>query len=217
MSRFTTLWSAVVLLAVLLNGCGRFTPSPPPAVQIVVKYPGARPSVMEDSVCNPILQQLRGIEGDSTITCVSSCGRAEIYVQVKHSMSADLLLVLVQNRMALAAPVLPDKVEINITKIALGSPIPPPVNIHEIDFPVVNVDRSTVSRLGILVAAIDDAISDELGSGEPGPDSGKRLEKLSVKAVGGKDYRLRDFATIKTLREPSVRILREPPTEDGGK
>ncbi len=216
MLRFFSQPLAVILLAVLLSGCGRFTASPPPPVKITVEYPGARPSVVEDVICKPILQQLLGIEGGPTITCVSRAGRAEIYVQVKRAMDADMLVVLVQNRTALAIPVLPDKVRTDGVKVAAGSAVPRPVAVHEVDFPVVDVDREKAARLGISLSTVSDALGHEVGANEPGPDLLQRLDKLTFKANNGEDHYLREFATLRIVREPNIRILREPPDEEGG-
>jgi multidrug efflux pump subunit AcrB len=206
----------VCALVALLSGCGRFVASSPPAVRITVAYPGARPSVVEDVICVPILQQLRGIEGDCTITCVSGAGRAEIYVQARQAIDADLLLVLVNNRVAMAMPVLPDAVRSNGVGVGGGFAVPLPATVHEIEFPEVNIDRNKAARLGLSLSTISDAVSRQLGPDEPGPDSVARLEKLTIKAADGKSYHLRDFATIKIVREPNIRILCDPPNGRAG-
>ncbi len=98
MPNFTSQASTVVLIALLLSGCDWFGSAPPPMVKITVEYAGARPSVVEDVVCAPIVQQLLGVERLSSLTCVSRAGRAEIYVQARRGMDADLFLTLVGNR-----------------------------------------------------------------------------------------------------------------------
>ena len=56
-----------------------------------------------------------------------------------------------------------------------------------------------------------------MGAGAPAPNVAKRLEKLSFKAADGKECRLTDFATIKTVREPNIRVRREPPAGEDSK
>jgi hypothetical protein len=192
-------------------------PGPPPAVRIIVKYPGARPSVMEDVVCSPILQQLKGVADGEAITCVSRAGQAEICVQTKHPMSADRLNELVTKRVALGMPLLPHEATINIANVPSGYVVPTPLKTYEINFSEVELHREKIRHSGISLATISDALSHVLGPGEPGPDSGERLKKLSFKGADGKDHLLTDFATIRTIREPNVRIRREPPAGGAGR
>ncbi len=98
-----------------------------------------------------------------------------------------------------------------------GQAIPPLTDVHVVDFPEVDVDREKARRLGMTLTAIFDTLSKEMGSGELRPDAVKRLEKLTFKSTDGKDCRLRDFATIKTVREPNIRVRREPPAGEDSK
>jgi len=211
MPRLTSHASTTVLIALLLSGCDRFSSAPPPMVKITVEYPGARPSVVEDVVCTPIVQQLLGVERLSSITCISRAGRAEIYVQAQRDMDADMFVTLVGNRAKLAAPILPGKAKLSAATNLTGQAMPPVTDVHVVDFPHVDVDREKARRLGLSLTAIFDTLSKEMGSGEPSPDAAKRLEKVTFKSADGKDCRLTDFATIKTVREPSIRVRREPP------
>ena len=191
----------------VLCGCG----NPPPPVKITVAYPGARPSVMEDTVCTPIMQQLLGIEGEATVTCVSSAGHAEIFVQANRVVNGDVFTTLVDNRVRLAEPVLPAKANVSHPEVVSSVTIPTAREIHDVEFPIIDIDREKALQLGLSVSAASDAVDKALGPGEPLPDAVKRIGELSVKSADGKDCLLTDFATIKTVREPNIRIRCEPP------
>ncbi|MBX7104234.1 MAG: efflux RND transporter permease subunit [Gemmataceae bacterium] len=83
----------------------------PPTVEVSVVYPGANAQVVADTVAAPIEQQVNGVEG--MLYMSSQCTNDGTYtLTVSFQLGVDLNMaqVLVQNRVALAEPVLPDLV-----------------------------------------------------------------------------------------------------------
>ncbi len=83
----------------------------PPTVRVTCTYPGASAKVVADTVAAPIEQQVNGVE--DMLYMSSQCsndGSYSLMVTFKVGTDLDLAQVLVQNRVALAAPTLPDVV-----------------------------------------------------------------------------------------------------------
>src|SRR3954468_11153861 len=84
----------------------------PPTVEVSGVYPGANAQVVADTVAAPIEQQVNGVEGMMYMS--SQCTNDGTYtLTVTFNLGVDLNMaqVLVQNRVALAEPVLPDLVK----------------------------------------------------------------------------------------------------------
>lgn len=82
----------------------------PPSVMVMAAYPGASAETLAETVAAPIEQEINGVEDMLYITSSSSNGVAQITVTFKPGTNLDTAQVLVQNRMALAEPRLPDQV-----------------------------------------------------------------------------------------------------------
>ncbi len=83
----------------------------PPTVRVTCTYPGASAKVVADTVAAPIEQQVNGVE--DMLYMSSQCsndGSYSLMVTFKVGTDLNLAQVLVQNRVALAAPTLPDVV-----------------------------------------------------------------------------------------------------------
>src|SRR5437763_8737047 len=72
-----------------------------PAVRVIASNPGASAQVMVDTVTAPLEQQLRGMDGVTSIQSESRDGRAVITVYLKRNTNVPVAQVLVQNRVAL--------------------------------------------------------------------------------------------------------------------
>lgn len=84
----------------------------PPQVKVTTSYPGASASVVEEAVVRPIEQQLNGVENMIYIESVSSNdGSATITVTFRPGTDTDIAQVNVQNRVAVAEPLLPEEVK----------------------------------------------------------------------------------------------------------
>jgi multidrug efflux pump len=84
----------------------------PPTIQVDCKYPGASAEVVAETVAAPIEQQVNGVEGMLYMT--SSCtndGSYTLTVTFKLGVELNFAQVLVQNRINLALPALPDVVK----------------------------------------------------------------------------------------------------------
>lgn len=83
----------------------------PPTVQITATYPGANSKTVMESVVIPIEEQVNGVEGMDYITSAAADnGTANITVYFKPNVDPDIAAVNVQNRVARAAPILPNEV-----------------------------------------------------------------------------------------------------------
>ena len=84
----------------------------PPTVEVSAVYPGANAQVVADTVAAPIEQQVNGVE--DMLYMSSQCTNDGTYtLTVTFQLGVDLNMaqVLVQNRVALAQPILPDLVK----------------------------------------------------------------------------------------------------------
>jgi multidrug efflux pump subunit AcrB len=102
----------VGMIAVTQLPIAQFPEIVPPTIQANTNYTGGSAAVVEESVTSPIEEQLNGVEGmiymDSTS---SSDGSSTIKVYFELGYDLDIAAVDVQNRVALATPVLPDVVK----------------------------------------------------------------------------------------------------------
>ncbi len=84
----------------------------PPTVQVACVYPGANANVVADTIAAPIEQQVNGVE--HMLYMSSQCtndGAYNLTVTFKLGTNLDMAQVLVQNRVNLALPTLPDVVK----------------------------------------------------------------------------------------------------------
>jgi multidrug efflux pump len=83
----------------------------PPTVRVTASYPGANAQVVSDTVAAPIEQQVVGVEGMLYMSSQSNNdGSYSLDVTFQLGTEVNMAQVLVQNRVAIAEPTLPDVV-----------------------------------------------------------------------------------------------------------
>jgi len=84
----------------------------PPTVQVSTSYPGAGPEVLVETVAAPIEQQVNGVEKMLYMSSKSgSDGSYNLTVTFDVGTDLDIATMLVQNRVNIAMPSLPDQVQ----------------------------------------------------------------------------------------------------------
>lgn len=95
----------------------------PPTVVVTTQYPGASAQTVSDTVATPIEQEINGVEDMEYIySQATSNGQLNITVTFKLGTDLDKAQVLVQNRVAIAQPRLPEEVQRNGVVTRKNSP-----------------------------------------------------------------------------------------------
>jgi multidrug efflux pump len=114
------IFATVLSIAITLAGAislwalpiAMYPPIAPPNVMVTCQYPGASAEVVAQTVAAPIEQQVNGVENMMYMS--SQCtndGNYTLTVTFKHGVDMNLAQVLVQNRVSLAMPLLPDVIK----------------------------------------------------------------------------------------------------------
>ncbi|MGB9170155.1 MAG: multidrug efflux RND transporter permease subunit [Bradyrhizobium sp.] len=121
----------VLSIVLLIVGAIAYTTLPvaeypqvvPPTVVVTTQYPGASAQTVSDTVAAPIEQQINGVEDMLYLySQATSNGQLTITVTFKLGTDLDKAQVLVQNRVAIATPQLPDAVQRNGVVTRKNSP-----------------------------------------------------------------------------------------------
>ncbi|HXR42404.1 MAG TPA: efflux RND transporter permease subunit, partial [Acidothermaceae bacterium] len=95
----------------------------PPTVVVTTQYPGATAQTVSDTVAAPIEQEINGVEDMLYLySQATSNGNLTITVTFKLGTDLDKAQVLVQNRVAIAQPRLPEEVQRNGVVTRKNSP-----------------------------------------------------------------------------------------------
>src|SRR5262249_25715236 len=114
------IFASVLSIVVVLGGgvalftlpIAQYPEIAPPTVEVSAAYPGANAQVVADTVAAPIEQQANGLEGTMYMSSQSTHhGNSSLTVTSKNGSDLNISQVLVQNRVSLAEPVLPDLVK----------------------------------------------------------------------------------------------------------
>src|SRR5216683_2431084 len=109
LSIFITLTGGIALLYLPI---AQYPPITPPAVAVTIQYPGASAQVVADTVAAPIEQQVNGVEGMLYMSSqMGNDGSYTLAVTFDLGTDLDTALVMVQNRVQLALPLLPVSVQ----------------------------------------------------------------------------------------------------------
>lgn len=83
----------------------------PPTIIVTALYPGASPEVIAETVAAPVEQEVNGVEGMLYMTSSSTVdGIMQLTITFELGTDLDAAQVLVQNRVAIAEPRLPEQV-----------------------------------------------------------------------------------------------------------
>jgi HAE1 family hydrophobic/amphiphilic exporter-1 len=112
---FASVISILIVIAgiVTLGGLpiAQFPEITPPTVQVEAVYPGASAQVLAETVGAPIEQQVNGVEGMLYMASTSSSdGMYKLTITFEVGTDLDQAVVLVQNRVAIATPLMPEEV-----------------------------------------------------------------------------------------------------------
>src|SRR5438477_3933096 len=105
----------IVLIGLIAAGLlpiAQYPQITPPTVRVTATYPGANAQVVADTLAAPIEQQVNGVENMLYMSSQSS-NDGSYALDVTFALGTDINMaqVLVQNRVAIAQPTLPDVVK----------------------------------------------------------------------------------------------------------
>ncbi|MBB3899264.1 efflux RND transporter permease subunit [Roseococcus suduntuyensis] len=112
-------FAAVISIAITLIGAitafrlpvSEYPEIAPPSVTITAMYPGATAETIAETVAGPIEQEVNGVDGLLYVSSqATGDGRLTVTVVFRQGVDGDQAQVLVQNRVAVAEPRLPEEV-----------------------------------------------------------------------------------------------------------
>src|ERR1700726_3850274 len=195
----------------------------PPNVRVTANYPGANAQLVADTVAAPIEQQVVGVEGMLYMSSQSN-NDGSYTLDVTFALGTDINMaqVLVQNRVAIAQPVLPDVVKaVGVTVKKRSPDILLVVNLYSEENPATG--RPYYSQLymsNYATIQLLDALARVQGVGDVftfgGQDYSMRVwldpDKLASRNLSADDV-------VKVLREQNVQVaagqIGQPPVPKG--
>ncbi|HEX3357042.1 MAG TPA: multidrug efflux RND transporter permease subunit [Tepidisphaeraceae bacterium] len=99
-------------IAIFILPIAQYPEIAPPTVTVSASYPGANAKTVAETVATPIEEQINGVEGMIYMSSQSTNdGNMKLTVTFKLGTNLDIAQVQVQNRVAIAQPVLPSDVQ----------------------------------------------------------------------------------------------------------
>src|SRR5437868_3026972 len=216
----------IVLLGAIAAGflpVAEYPEITPPTVQVTARYPGANAQVVADTVAAPIEQQVVGVEGMLYMSSQSNNdGSYSLDVTFELGTNVNMAQVLVQNRVAIAEPTLPDVVRaIGVTTKKRSPDILLGISLYSDDDPETGrpyYDALYLSNYATI--QLKDAVARVEGVGD-------------VSILGQQDYSMRIWLdpdklqarnltvndVIRVLREQNVQVaagqVGQPPVPKG--
>ncbi|WP_129794512.1 efflux RND transporter permease subunit [Sphingosinicella sp. CPCC 101087] len=177
------IFAAVIAVIITLVGAFAYLGLPisqypevvPPTVTVSASYPGASAETVADTVAAPIEQEINGVD-DMLYMSSQSTGDGRVTITVTFELGTDLdtAQVLVQNRVALAEPRLPE--EVRRTGVVVRKSLPSWLMAVNILSPDNSLDRAYISNY--TLTQLKDRLARVEGVGD-------------VQVFGARDYAMR--------------------------
>jgi HAE1 family hydrophobic/amphiphilic exporter-1 len=147
----------------------------PPTIVVTASYPGATPEVIADTVAAPLEQEINGVENMLYLTSSStSDGRLTLTITFELGTDLDAAQVLVQNRVAIAEPRLPE--EVRRIGVVTQKSSPDLMIVVHLESPDNSLDQLYISNYALL--QIRDVLARIDGVGQ-------------INLVGAREYSMR--------------------------
>src|SRR5919106_608056 len=147
----------------------------PPTIQVTASYPGASAETVSDTVATPLEQEINGVD-DMLYMVSQATGDGQLSLTVTFNLGTDLdtAQVLVQNRVAIAEPRLPE--EVRRLGVTVRKNSPDMLMVIHLNSPDQSRDQLYISNYATL--QVRDVLSRIDGVGD-------------VRVFGARDYAMR--------------------------
>src|SRR6476659_6782543 len=164
----------------------RYPAITPPTVVVSATYPGANAKVVADTVAAPIEQQVNGVENMMYMSSTSSAdGSYTLTITFEIGTNLDDAQVLVQNRLAVATPQLPEEVRrqgVTIKKqsaniiLAISLTSPPPKDRYDL-----TLDPAALADLRLTESDVRHALEGANAAMNPAPEPRPNRYRITVR------------------------------------
>ena len=218
MSRFFVnrpIFASVVSIIIVLLGALAYFRLPveeypelaPPVVRVEAQYPGANAQTIADTVAAPLEQEINGVDRMIYMASTSSDGRYQLDISFESGTDVDLAAVLVQNRVGIAEPKLPEETRrLGITTRKQSTSLAAVISITAED-PAKHPEYDDLYLANFMSIRVRDEISRVYGVGGvnifPAKDYGMRVwldpERLKARSLTVDDVNA-------AIREQNVQV-----------